>query len=100
MKCLCFGNRILGVVLAFSLSVDVLANQFLWSELGEDGNVAAGAERKPAESGQVSRQLRIDRQGLKRLINEGGNSPERSFTLALPLLTVATAVLNFARRAP
>ena len=84
MKYLCFGNRILGVVLAFSLSVDVLANQFLWSELGEDGNVAAGAERKPAESGQVSRQLRIDRQGLKRLINEGGNSPERSFTLALP----------------
>ncbi|MEK9654803.1 MAG: proprotein convertase P-domain-containing protein [Halieaceae bacterium] len=78
-------GRIIIIILALSLSKEVLASRSLWTDLPAERIDSARPNFNRSESVPNTRQLRIDRPGLEALIEDGISSADGMFALELPI---------------
>ena len=87
--------RVAVAFLGLTLSTTALANSSLWSELPSALNASNTEAQNRAELAPTARHLRINRDGLDGLIDQGLESPRGVFTLDLPLPDGGYRVFEF-----
>ena len=77
--------RVTAAVLSLTLSMTALADGSLWSELPSESSASDVGAQNRTERVAMTRHLRINRDALDALIDQGLESPRAAFTLDLPL---------------